>query len=75
MLACLQSSPQQAPMDKHPWIPPALLPAEKLQDVELSILAVWEARAPSCELTAFQLHPISRLVGSKGRAAASWVGK
>lgn len=55
VLACLQTSPRQAPVDKHPCIPPALLPAEKLQDV----------RSPGSRRCGRQEpHPASRQLSS-----------
>lgn len=50
-------------VDKHPWIPPALLPVEKPQGEE----AIPQADS--------QPPPISSPAGSKGRAADGWVVK
>lgn len=74
VLGCLQTSPQRAPTDTHPCIPPALLAAEKLRDARSP--GSWRRgrhHPASRQLSSFP--PISPLDGSKGRAAAGWVVK
>lgn len=48
ILTCLHTLPHQVPVDKHPWIPAALLPAGKLGDTGWRVPGGWHGADRGC---------------------------